>query len=90
MIRLAAFMLGMAAAAWAQSLEEQARAIVAEKCLSCHGAAHMSGLRLDSRASILTGGTRGPAAVPGKASERLFCAPPRKGKLLVPNCPFDV
>jgi mono/diheme cytochrome c family protein len=87
-IRRAAFMLGMAAAAWAQSLEGQARAIVAEKCLPCHGNARMSGLRLDSRASILAGGTRGPAAVPGKASESLlYRTVAREGKLLMPPGP---
>ena len=42
----------------------------------------MSGLRLDSRASILSGGTRGPAAVPGKASDSLlYLAVAREGKL---------
>jgi hypothetical protein len=78
----------MTACAWAESVEAQARAILAEKCLSCHGAARMSGLRLDSRAGILAGGTRGPAAVPGKASESLlYQAVVRDGKLQMPPGP---
>src|SRR5436190_19276946 len=91
MIRLVALMLGMSAAAWAQSLEQQGRAIVGEKCLSCHGAARMSGLRLDSRAAILAGGTRGPAAVPGKASESLlYQAAAREGKRQTPPGPYGL
>jgi mono/diheme cytochrome c family protein len=78
----------MTASAWAQSVETQARVILAEKCLSCHGAARMSGLRLDSRAGILAGGTRGPAAIPGKASESLlYQAVVRDGKLQMPPGP---
>src|SRR5438477_12516186 len=81
-------MLGMTVAAPAQSVEAQARAVLAEKCLSCHGAARMSGLRLDSRAAILAGGTRGPAAVPGKAAESLlYQAVAREGKLQMPPGP---
>jgi mono/diheme cytochrome c family protein len=87
-IRLVAFMLGIAVAARAQSVEAQARAVLAEKCLSCHGPARMSGLRLDTRAGILAGGTRGPAAVPGKAAESiLFHAVARDGKLQMPPGP---
>src|SRR5690349_14650729 len=78
----------MATAAFTQSLEDQARTIFAGKCLSCHGTARMSGLRLDSRAAILEGGTRGPAAVPGKASESLlYRAVAHEGKLTMPPGP---
>jgi len=87
-IRLAAFLLGMSVAAAAQSVDVQARAILAEKCLSCHGAARMSGLRLDTRDGILAGGTRGPAAVPGKSAESLmYKAVARDGKLQMPPGP---
>src|SRR3954452_18317611 len=81
-------LVGMAVAARADSVEAQARAILAEKCLSCHGAARMSGLRLDTRAAILTGGTRGPAAVVGKAAgSLLYQAVAREGKLQMPPGP---
>ena len=45
----------------------------------------MSGLRLDSRESILKGGSRGPAIVAGNAKEsRLFQAVGRQGELKMP------
>ena len=43
--------------------------ILQKNCYSCHGAdAQMSGLRLDSRQAILTGGTNGKILVPGKSA----------------------
>ena len=54
------------------SLYESAQAILAENCLSCHGAAQMSGLDLRQREALLKGGTRGPALVPGKAEDSLL------------------
>jgi hypothetical protein len=81
-------MLVTAAVVWPKSLEDQARRILAENCLSCHGPARMSGLRLDSRAAILTGGIRGPAAVPGRAGVSiLYQAVARQGKLQMPPGP---
>jgi mono/diheme cytochrome c family protein len=47
-------------------------ALLQEKCLTCHGDAAMSGLRLTSRENALKGGTRGPAIVPGKSTESLL------------------
>ena len=48
------------------------RAILQRNCLTCHGPARMSGLDLRQRHSMLKGGKRGPAVVPGKAEESLL------------------
>jgi len=46
-----------------------ARAVLAARCVECHGAdVQESGLRLDSRAALLKGGDFGPAVVPGKGA----------------------
>ena len=55
-----------------QSTEEAARAILRKHCFACHGSARMSGLDLRQRESILVGGKRGPALVPGKAQDSLI------------------
>ncbi|MCS7024113.1 MAG: DUF1553 domain-containing protein [Bryobacteraceae bacterium] len=55
--------------------EKHVRPLLAEKCMGCHGGGNspaMSGLRLDSRESILKGGSRGPAIVSGKPEESLL------------------
>ena len=53
--------------------ELRIRPLLAEHCQKCHGASvQKSGLRLDSRAAILSGGLSGPAAVPGKPDESLL------------------
>ena len=45
----------------------------------------MSGLSIETRAALLTGGKRGPAIVPGKASESLlYKAAAREGELKMP------
>ena len=46
--------------------EKKIRPVLAENCYLCHGSQTepMAGLRLDSRAGLLQGGTRGPAVVP--------------------------
>ncbi len=66
------------AAARAQSddtLPQQAKAVLEENCVSCHGPAKMSGLDLRTREAMLKGGSRGPALIPGKADEsRLYLA----------------
>src|SRR6185295_16549091 len=50
-----------------------ALAILQGKCLTCHGeSSAMSGLVLTTRESLLKGGSRGPAIVPGKAAESLL------------------
>ncbi len=53
-------------------LHEAVQAILAENCLSCHGAAQMSGLDLRQQDTLLKGGSRGPALVPGRAEESLL------------------
>jgi len=50
--------------------ETQVRPILSARCLGCHGPEKQKGgLRLDSRASALSGGESGPAVVPGKPGE---------------------
>ena len=46
--------------------EKNVRPLLAEKCYACHGAdaAAMGGLRLDSKAGVRQGGSRGAAVVP--------------------------
>jgi hypothetical protein len=51
---------------------EAARAILENRCAACHGQAQASGLDLRQRETILKGGKRGPAVVPGKADESLL------------------
>jgi hypothetical protein len=47
--------------------ESKIRPLLADNCFKCHGdAKQRGGLRLDSRATLLTGGDQGPAIVPGK------------------------
>ncbi len=56
-----------------QFFERTVRPILANKCFECHGPQKQeSGLRLDSRAALLTGGDNGPGAVPGKPEASLF------------------
>ena len=61
---------GLIATLFAQSdpAEKSARNIFETKCAVCHGSAQMSGLDLRERATILRGGKRGPAIVPGNRS----------------------
>ena len=67
------------------SLYESVQAILSENCLSCHGAAQMSGLDLSQRDTLLKGGSRGPALVPGKAEDSLlFQAVAHSGELRMP------
>ena len=63
-----------AAADDAAFFESKVRPLLVAKCLACHTAAQspMAGLALDSRERVLKGGTRGPAAVPGKPAESLL------------------
>jgi hypothetical protein len=67
------------------SVEESARAILNAKCAGCHGQTRMSELDVRELSTILKGGTRGPAIVPGKSSESLlFQAAKRDGDLKMP------
>jgi hypothetical protein len=55
--------------------ETKIRPVLVEKCYSCHSAQAetlQGGLLLDSRASIVTGGDSGPAAVPGNPDGSLL------------------
>jgi hypothetical protein len=71
--------------AFGQEPEEKIRKLFDENCLSCHGSARMSGLSLSSRESMLAGGKRGPAVLPGKASESLlYKAVAHEGELQMP------
>ncbi len=78
----------------AEFFEAKIRPVLVEKCYECHSAgakAVKGGLRLDTRAGLLTGGDSGQAIVPGKPDEStLFLAiryegeaenMPPKGKL---------
>jgi hypothetical protein len=49
-----------------------ARQIIEKNCLGCHGDARMSGLDLRSRETILHGGKRGAAIVPGAPGDSLL------------------
>jgi hypothetical protein len=53
--------------------EREIRPLLAERCFKCHGEKKAkSGLRLDSRASILRGGDTAPAAIPGRPEQSLI------------------
>jgi len=53
--------------------ERHVRPLLVERCYPCHGDKIQWGsLRLDSRASLLLGGDRGPALVPGRPEESLL------------------
>ena len=57
----------------AEFFEGKVRPLLIAKCQECHGDQKAkSGLRLDSRGAILTGGDSGPAAVSGKPDESLL------------------
>ncbi len=56
--------------AWAA---ENVPALLQQKCGACHGGSSgMSGLKVTARETLLKGGSRGPAIVPGKSSESLL------------------
>ena len=58
--------------AGAEFFEKKVRPVLSANCLACHGPEKQkAGLRLDSRAVMLTGGDSGPAIVPGHPEERL-------------------
>ncbi len=53
--------------------EQEIRPVLVGTCGQCHGQrVQKSGLRLDSRESMLQGGRRGPAVVPGKPNGSLL------------------
>ena len=66
--------------------EKSIRPILVERCVSCHGPkVQKAGLRLDSRAAAIEGGTDGPAIVAGKPTEsRLITAVKHTGEVKMP------
>ncbi len=67
------------------STGEAARAVLEKHCLACHGASEMSGLDMRKRDSLLKGGHRGAAIVPGKAEQSLlYQAAAHQGELKMP------
>ena len=56
-----------------EHFEKKVRPVLVGKCIVCHGPEKQSGgLRVDSRAALLTGGERGAALVAGKPDESLL------------------
>jgi len=67
------------------AIEAEARAVIQANCLGCHGAAKMAGLDLRDRESLLKGGGRGAAVVPGhSAGSLLYKAVRRDSELKMP------
>jgi hypothetical protein len=67
------------------SVEEAARKVLESRCLSCHGEKGMSGLDMRQRETLLKGGQRGPAVIPGKSVESLvYEAAAQVGELKMP------
>jgi hypothetical protein len=57
----------------AEFFEARIRPILFGNCVNCHGPRKQSsGLRLDSREAVLTGGDSGPAVVPSRPEESLM------------------
>src|SRR5207248_7157666 len=81
--RLAA---GLLLAASMEAQDQPALAVFKTACLSCHnGKLKMSGLVLENRESILTGGKRGAAAQPGAPDASLLIrAVEQSGDLKMP------
>jgi hypothetical protein len=55
--------------------EQKIRPVLVQECYSCHSSQAKKlkgGLRLDSKAGLLTGGDSGPAVAPGKPDESLL------------------
>src|SRR6476619_3808085 len=78
----------VAAAALAQPpspIEARAQKIISANCGACHGQARMSDLDLRQLDTILKGGKRGPAVIPGKSAESLlYRAIAQTGELKMP------
>lgn len=66
--------------------EERIRPVLHEQCLTCHSREkRTSGLSLESREDLLTGGNRGPVAEPGKPDHsRVIAALSFTGELKMP------
>lgn len=66
--------------------ERRVRPVLVEHCMKCHGSEAQKGeLRLDARAELLRGGSRGPAVKPGEPRGSLLVrAVRRRGELKMP------
>ena len=85
MLTMRVLWIAMLGAALGVADDESARQILATQCVSCHGAAKLGGLDLRARASMLAGGGRGAAVIPGQAdASLLYQAVLRKGPLTMP------
>src|SRR5437899_11334201 len=62
----------LAGSAQEPAIREFAVNLLVGKCAVCHGAAQTSGLEVRQRETLLKGGSRGAAVVPGKADESLL------------------
>jgi Protein of unknown function (DUF1553)/Protein of unknown function (DUF1549)/Planctomycete cytochrome C len=52
---------------------ENVKPLLAHKCFACHGALkQQGGLRVDTAASLMTGGDSGPVVIPGQPSDSLL------------------
>src|SRR6266849_4818170 len=75
-VALAALTLGSAGAQTngVEFFEKNVRPLLAQRCLGCHAAVDRpaGSLRMDTRESLLQGGSRGPAIVAGKPEESLM------------------
>src|SRR3954470_6909541 len=60
-----------AAAASPEYFESKVRPILAANCLDCHADKQYGGLRLDSRAGLVTGGDSAPAVFGGGSAKSL-------------------
>src|SRR5207249_8249206 len=59
--------------------------ILDKNCFSCHGAIQMSGLDIRQRETLLKGGKRGPAIIPGNPEgSLLYKAVAHQGDLKMP------
>ena len=66
---LAALALG---ADSSELFENRIRPLLAHNCFACHTSAHLGGLTMSSRSSLIKGGASGPSIVPGKPDESLL------------------
>ena len=67
------------------AVADAAIGILEAKCALCHGPSKMSGLDVRQHETLLRGGVRGPAIVPGKAEESLiYRAAAHQGELKMP------
>ncbi|MDA1314488.1 MAG: PSD1 and planctomycete cytochrome C domain-containing protein [Acidobacteria bacterium] len=69
-----AALFSQSAAGQIDFFEKKIRPVLAEQCYACHSAktAAMGELRLDTKAALLEGGSRGPAIVPGSPEGSLL------------------